>query len=382
MTLTEIQEKLERCFEKADIHTYELSFDKNEVAELLFYEDNFYLEGTKTPYTVDDFLSIKFYASPEFLKGTSDIDDNWIKIYFINGDYLILEPYSYSAFISGALYRNGYVLKAYSKLVNDPELGFQSAKEILDLISLCLDKSEIGIFTIQEDEDQVAEVGFTNNRLFINGIVETPYLVEDVATIKYFDGHRCGEDNRVIIGFKTGESLRLMESGHYEASILEGNLMHSYSDSATVTHKFALAAEARKRGIANEEFVVIDGTLIKYNGDSSEVYIPNGVLKIDNGIFEDANIKKIVFPSTLKEIGDYCFRGCKELSSVHLNEGLESIGDRAFCRCYSFSNIVLPESLKRIEECAFLYTNITSFQNIPDGCNISDKVFDVKPEYS
>lgn len=67
------------------------------------------------------------------------------------------------------------------------------------------------------------------------------------------------------------------------------------------------------------------------------------------------NIEEVVIPSTIKEIGDSAFNGCKTLKNVNMACGVQVIGVEAFRDCTSLKNIELPESVAQIKKYAFAY---------------------------
>lgn len=83
------------------------------------------------------------------------------------------------------------------------------------------------------------------------------------------------------------------------------------------------------------------------------------------GTFIDSKyLKKVVFPSTLKEIGYKAFLGRTCLTAIILPENLEKIGEDAFYRCGTkndIEQIYIPKSVKSIGSGAFRFT----------GCSLS-----------
>lgn len=82
----------------------------------------------------------------------------------------------------------------------------------------------------------------------------------------------------------------------------------------------------------------------------------------ENGPFGDRNnqnstLKKVVFPTGLKEIGYKAFSNCTGLEGIQLPDTLESIGKCAFEFCNSLSSIEIPASVKTIGANAFQYTS-------------------------
>lgn len=121
------------------------------------------------------------------------------------------------------------------------------------------------------------------------------------------------------------------------------------------------------------EFNIINNILVKYNGKSKTVKIPKGVTKILCYFNENPNLEKVVFPSSLNEIGSGAFSGCsfKEitipghvkiigayafascgLKKLTIENGVATIGYNAF---YSnqFISVTIPKSVIRIGDNAF-----------------------------
>ena len=99
-----------------------------------------------------------------------------------------------------------------------------------------------------------------------------------------------------------------------------------------------------------------------------EVILPEGLEKICDYAFSrtgagSSRLKKINFPSSLKEIGSSAFDG-QSLTSVKLNEGLETIGESAFYYV-NLKELVIPTTLTSIPANAF-YGNGVAKLSIPD----------------
>lgn len=73
------------------------------------------------------------------------------------------------------------------------------------------------------------------------------------------------------------------------------------------------------------------------------------VYDTENGVPTRPVIETIVLPSTIKEIGDAAFRGCKNLKSINFPESVEIIGKSAFMNCNSLVSVELPPRLKKLE---------------------------------
>lgn len=93
----------------------------------------------------------------------------------------------------------------------------------------------------------------------------------------------------------------------------------------------------------------------------SQVEIPEGVVEVAAGAFARAtwsqsrtnSMTNIIFPASLKFIGERAFYRNEFLNSLSLPEGLTNISDRAFSGCSSLKSIELPEGLLKVGKGAF-----------------------------
>lgn len=142
-----------------------------------------------------------------------------------------------------------------------------------------------------------------------------------------------------------------------------------------------------------------DYPLTKLSDDDDDIRIQlgtfkNGVLTIDEGhttLGEDAlegykKIRKVVFPSTLREIDGYffsehghedyleevdfskvkllkeipdcLFEKCKRLQEINFPEGVETIGSEVFDSCTNLRKITFPSTLKSLQSTTYECKNI------------------------
>ncbi len=111
-----------------------------------------------------------------------------------------------------------------------------------------------------------------------------------------------------------------------------------------------------------EEFVIINGQLLKYNGNSEDIIIPEGIEHISEQVFsENEQIKTVSCPSTLETIWTYSFADCTNLQKVILNDNLKIISLCAFEGCINLKEINFPKSLEDLGAMAFDRRTLISF---------------------
>ena len=113
---------------------------------------------------------------------------------------------------------------------------------------------------------------------------------------------------------------------------------------------------AFKNGFTDEACLLTneldDGTLeiTKYVGNSATCVIPS---EIDG--------KKVT------EIGDSAFKGCTELTSITIPDGVTGIGNKAFSDCTSLETVTIPASVTYVRDSAFYGCTSLKSVTIPES---------------
>ena len=113
---------------------------------------------------------------------------------------------------------------------------------------------------------------------------------------------------------------------------------------------------AFKNGFTDEACLLAneldDGTLeiTKYAGNSATCVIPG---EIDG--------KKVT------EIGDSAFKGCTELTSITIPDGVTGIGNKAFSDCTSLETVTIPASVTYVRDSAFYGCTSLKSVTIPES---------------
>lgn len=96
-----------------------------------------------------------------------------------------------------------------------------------------------------------------------------------------------------------------------------------------------------------------------------EVVVPDGVKIIHPSFFFSCrNLRKVVLPSSLEEIGSFAFYGCTLLSEISFKNcpSLKTIGDSAFAGCKALQNVWIPKSCSQIGIGAFSDSGFKSIE--------------------
>ena len=104
----------------------------------------------------------------------------------------------------------------------------------------------------------------------------------------------------------------------------------------------------RCSGLTSVKVVVTDCSVFCNNDLTYRIGLP--VYLID----KDGNeIKEIVIPNDVTNIGDYAFYGCSRLTSIMIPNSVTSIGSSAFYDCTGLASVTIPNSVTSIGSSAF-----------------------------
>ena len=122
---------------------------------------------------------------------------------------------------------------------------------------------------------------------------------------------------------------------------------------------------------ADKSFYSVTG----YSGSFERVVIPdtyNGlrVTAVSDGLFTgDENLREVVLPESIDEIGNDAFAGCVNLQSVTIPDSIRTIGDGAFSGCSSLTSADLGGMLETLGARAF--EGCASMQSVEFGENLA-----------
>ena len=108
----------------------------------------------------------------------------------------------------------------------------------------------------------------------------------------------------------------------------------------------------------------------------TDVVLPEGMETLPFGTFYGCeSLKSISLPSTLKEIGKSAFSNCVSLESVQLPSTLQTLGDNAFYRCKKLTALTLPDGVKTVGGRCFTSCDLLEEMDLSNVENIGSVMF-------
>ena len=129
------------------------------------------------------------------------------------------------------------------------------------------------------------------------------------------------------------------------------------------TNTKIIACDRIKELLLENVMVIKKNELREYNGNETEVVVPDGVTSIGGRAFSYASsIKRITLPESIKVIDFAAFSHCEGLETINIPEGTKFKDGQQFDGCSSLREIYLPDGVERLG------------YNIFSGCTSLEKV--------
>ena len=125
----------------------------------------------------------------------------------------------------------------------------------------------------------------------------------------------------------------------------DGRFFCQYCGGIVMLQTPADLVEEEADHIKQKDFVIEGGILKEYHGKAVNIAIPENVIVIGEGVFENTAIKNVFIPDTVREIRKDAFANCLYLKEVTLPNGLAKVDLSAFSCCNSLEELAIPSSV-------------------------------------
>ena len=290
-------------------------------------------------------------------------EEQYNKIRYTSTDGNIVTPYDTTAFganIISNTYENGEGIITFDGIVT--KIGENAFEDCENLLSILLHDS---IVTIDDyafaNCSQLSTIKFGKNlrsigtEAFTGVAIDTLILPEGIDSISSNAFSSCA--NLKVVSIPS--SLQYAPAGSGGESVFAGcsSIDSIYWNAHKCPNNVFHSSDTYSSSIRSIEF-----------GDSIQ-FIPANFCE---GFTE---LSTIVYPSTLRSIGESAFSGCAKLSSLLVLDSIVTIDAYAFANCSQLSNIKLGNSLRSIGIEAFTGVAIDTLI-LPEGIDsISSNAF-------
>lgn len=115
-------------------------------------------------------------------------------------------------------------------------------------------------------------------------------------------------------------------------------------------------------------FIIEAETLKNYEGDDTEIIIPDNVKTIGNAAFSNCeSLTSVTIPVSATSIGICVFEYCSGLRNITIPDSVTSIADGAFLGCSGLTGITIPTSVTIIADGTFSDCSSLTSITIPDS---------------
>ena len=122
-----------------------------------------------------------------------------------------------------------------------------------------------------------------------------------------------------------------------------------------------------ENNIVDNSYLIVDGVLKQYIGNSETVTTPANITSIGNYAFAYSNVKSVIIGNGVTTIGQYAFAYCASLQTVTIDDSVASIGDYAFYNCQKLETVSYGSGLSAIGNYAFAECSELSKINSTDN---------------
>jgi len=276
----------------------------------------------------------------------------------LSAEEIEVEDYTYRRFINENNETEAYEIYKYNNFEDESDLVVPSSylnKPVIQIGKACFMETPIKSITIPEGIEVIDAYAF--NSCDVLSSVTLPsslriinhaafYLTTNLKELDLKGVQFIGEDN-----FELCEGLNnlIVNNDNPFYSTYEGGLyINDYS-------KLIKMSENVNKVNLHEKCNILGIESLSRLNNVLEVTIPSSITNMEEGVFFETQISKVVLNASIEEIPFNTFKFCRKLKEVELPSSLSVIGDYGFYRCESLVSISFPDSLTEIGEFSFAY---------------------------
>ncbi|MGN0483862.1 MAG: leucine-rich repeat protein [Lachnospiraceae bacterium] len=183
--------------------------------------------------------------------------------------------------------------------------------------------------------------------------------LKSCQVVVYFPVENSGWEKEIVGATSIlGCTATYKENQPFPSAEIESSLGNNFSWTLDTTGTLTIQGSGDLPDLSEEE----GNQLKRYQGLIRSVILQEGITAVGKQMFQDTpKLEYVEFPSSLTDIGEGAFRGCKNLHTILLSNA-QVIGVSAFENCETLEEVVLPNTVTKIQTRAF--ADCSSLKNI------------------
>lgn len=183
-------------------------------------------------------------------------------------------------------------------------------------------------------------------------------------------------DTLILSGVLNQEDIRFINNGLTSLQKLD------MQDCIVLNSKTGIYGELPNQAFyKNKSLVEIELPQLKNIGEWTFARCPNLTkVIIQDGpqiipyclFYQSDRLTEVKLPSTVTEIGDYAFSGCSNLNSIIIPDSVQIIQEYAFYGCFLMDSIKIPNFVHTIKKYAFRGDSNLTYMELPEMIEVLD----------
>ena len=122
-------------------------------------------------------------------------------------------------------------------------------------------------------------------------------------------------------------------------------LAEATTEQETHSQNLTVTNQENSQQAENGDFVIEKGCLVSYKGTKEQVTLPEGIITVGEGAFENnSTLKEIIFSAAVEQVDARAFANCKSLQKISFTKSIRRIGEYAFAECDSLEKVTIPSA--------------------------------------